>query len=97
MITVAPAKNAPFVVVLCLFFLFFFGGGRSKGKGMMDLGAIGRGTEPPPAFGSAYGLLANVATTLCPADILSLVRAARQRLSRALRQNIAHTPGKITV
>eukprot|EP00904_Undaria_pinnatifida_P000681 jgi/Undpi1/10613/HiC_scaffold_29.g13063.m1 len=44
---------------------------RSKGKGMMDLGATAKGQEPP-AYGSAYGLLAEVATTLCPVDILSL-------------------------
>ena len=48
---------------------------RSKGKGMMDLGATAKGQEPP-AYGSAYGLLAEVATTLCPVDILSLVRGA---------------------
>lgn len=42
---------------------------------MMDLGAmVGGGGDSEQAFGSAYGLLADVATTLCPADILSLVR-----------------------
>lgn len=55
---------------------------RSKGKGMMDLGAMVGGRDSQSqhlqAFGSAYGLLADVATTLCPADILSLVRG-RQR------------------
>ena len=53
---------------------------------MMDFGAIGRGTEPP-AFGSAYGLLANVATTLCPADILSLV--SDTAVSQGLNKKIA--------
>ncbi|CAN0258739.1 unnamed protein product [Pylaiella littoralis] len=49
---------------------------RSQGKGMMDLGAMVGGGDSQSkqlqAFGSAYGLLADVATTLCPADILSL-------------------------
>ncbi|CBJ48652.1 conserved unknown protein [Ectocarpus siliculosus] len=57
---------------------------RSQGKGMMDMGAIVGGggggggggdsvtQQQTQAFGSAYGLLADVATTLCPADILSL-------------------------
>ncbi|CAB1109726.1 unnamed protein product [Ectocarpus sp. CCAP 1310/34] len=55
---------------------------RSQGKGMMDIaagvgGGGGGGGDPGTqqqtrAFGSAYGLLADVATTLCPADILSL-------------------------
>lgn len=42
---------------------------------MMDIGlGLAGGASPPQAFGSAYGLLADVATTLCPADILSMVR-----------------------
>ena len=44
---------------------------------MMDLGAMVGGDSKGQQlreFGSAYGLLADVATTLCPADILSLVR-----------------------
>ncbi|CAN0299167.1 unnamed protein product, partial [Ectocarpus sp. 13 AM-2016] len=53
---------------------------RSQGKGMMDIAAVvgsggggASGTQQQTqAFGSAYGLLADVATTLCPADILSL-------------------------
>lgn len=81
-------------MVMVFFSLFFFlavcFGGRSKGKGMMDLGAIGRGTEPP-AFGSAYGLLANVATTLCPADILSLVRPAPGNSIPGLGKQILQT------
>lgn len=45
---------------------------------MMDLRVpVGQGadskSQQPQEFGSAYGLLADVATTLCPADILSLV------------------------
>lgn len=47
---------------------------------MMDIGAVagdsGGGGSGARAFGSAYGLLADVATTLCPADILSLVCGA---------------------
>lgn len=44
---------------------------------MMDLRAMAGGDSKSQQlrdFGSAYGLLADVATTLCPADVLSLVR-----------------------
>lgn len=47
---------------------------------MMDLGAMIGGESKDQQlreFGSAYGLLADVATTQCPADILSLVRGER--------------------
>lgn len=57
---------------------------RSQGKGMMDLGAMIGGdskSQQLREFGSAYGLLADVATTLCPADILSLVRRKEAGLS----------------
>lgn len=50
---------------------------------MMDLGAMLGGDSKGQQlreFGSAYGLLADVATTLCPVDILSLVRT-REALS----------------
>ncbi|CAM9523221.1 unnamed protein product [Scytosiphon promiscuus] len=52
-------------------------GERSQGKGMMDFRAPGGDggdsrSQQLQEFGSAYGLLADVATTLCPADILSL-------------------------
>lgn len=48
---------------------------------MMDLGAMVGGeskSQQLREFGSAYGLLADVATTLCPADILSLVREEKE-------------------
>lgn len=54
---------------------------RSQGKGMMDLGAMVGGdpnSQQLREFGSAYGLLADVATTLCPVDILSLVRERKE-------------------
>lgn len=74
------------VLVLAVALFRRFAWTRSQGKGMMDIGAVVGGggggggdsgtQQQTQAFGSAYGLLADVATTLCPADILSLVCGA---------------------